>query len=422
MYNIIEYGAVADGKTLNTSAIQAAIDACANNGGGKVVVPAGVFKTGTVWMRSHVELHLECGAVLLASDNMDDYNDIEAFEQNHRKVVSEGWVGKHLLIALEVNDISITGYGTFDGNCYAFVDDEPNGGGAYWWRGGTTKLKDAEKMRPGQLLCFVESQNIRISDVTIHNSPCWSCYLLGCEFVTIRGIKVNNPFNMMNSDGIDVDTSRFVTISDCIIITGDDSITLRCCEGKVKNKSIHCEFVTVTNCVIRSTVSAFRVGVGTGTIRHARFSNLTVDKVSKLIEFNTSYAKDGCAVIEDVNLSNVSCSNADRLIKINADHGGTVRNITLENIRAETTATSFIRCDDGTLENIKLNNVELYVSDRYSEMTPNMIEQRGSYLLEVKNGKRISLDNVKIHGEFSDCKGTFLCEDCDDIEKRDCNF
>lgn len=236
MYNIIEYGAVADGKTLNTSAIQAAIDACANDGGGKVIVPAGVYKTGTIWMRSHVELHLECGEVLLASDNMDDYNDIDAFEQNHRKVVSEGWVGKHLLIALEVTDIAITGYGTFDGNCYAFVDDEPSRGGAYWWRGGITKLKYAEKMRPGQLLCFVESQNIRISDVTIHNSHCWSCYLLGCDFVTIRGIKVNNPFNMMNSDGIDVDTSRFVTISACIIITGYDSITLRCCEGKVKNK------------------------------------------------------------------------------------------------------------------------------------------------------------------------------------------
>jgi len=422
MYNIKDYGAVADGVTLNTAAIQAAIDTCTASGGGKVIIPAGTWKSGTIWLKENVELHLELGATLLASDNMDDYNDIDAFEQNHRVVKTEGWVGKHLLIALEITDIAITGLGTIDGNCYAFVDDHLTGGGAYWWRSGITKLKDEEKMRPGQLLCFVECKHIEVTGITIHNSPCWSCYFLGCEFVNVRGIKVFNPFNMLNSDGIDIDTSRFVTVSDCIINTGDDGITLRCCEGKVKDKTMHCEFITVTNCAIRSTVSGFRIGVGTGTIRHARFSNLTIDKVSKLIEFNTSYASNGCAIIEDVNLSNVSCTDADRLIKIHADHGGTVRNITLENIRCETTATSFLRCADGTLENINLRNIELYVSDRYETTKPSWITQRGSYLLEVKNGRRITLDNVRITGTFSDCKGIFDCEGCENLIKKDCNF
>ncbi|MBE6612858.1 MAG: hypothetical protein E7632_10240 [Ruminococcaceae bacterium] len=422
MYNIKDYGAVADGVTLNTAAIQAAIDTCTASGGGKVIIPAGTWKSGTIWLKENVELHLELGATLLASDNMDDYNDIDAFEQNSRIVKVEGWVGKHLIIALETKNVAITGLGTIDGNCYAFVDDHLTGGGSYWWRSGITKLKDAEKMRPGQLICFIETKHIEVTGITIHNSPCWSCYFLGCEFVTVRGIKVFNPFNMLNSDGIDIDTSRFVTVSDCIINTGDDAITLRCCEGKVKDKSMHCEYVTVTNCVIRATVSAFRIGVGSGTIRHARFSNLVVDKVSKIIEFNTSYSTKGCAIIEDVNLSNVSCSDADRFIKGNVDNGGTVRNITIENIRTEATATSYIRCTDGTLENINIRNVEISVSDRYETMTQKMIDARGSYLLEMKNGHAITLDNVRITGSFSDCKGTLMSDGCTELVKKDCNF
>ena len=352
---------------------------------------------------------------------MDDYNDIDAFEQNHRISKTEGWVGKHLLIALEVTDVAVTGLGTIDGNCYAFVDDcleikYPE------WRYGITKLKNEEIMRPGQLLCFIETKHIHISDITIRNSPCWSCYFLGCEYVNVRGIQVFNPFNMLNSDGIDIDTSRFVTVSDCIIHTGDDAITLRCCEQRVKDKTMHCEYITVTNCVIRSTVSAFRIGVGNGTIRHARFSNLTVDMVSKLIEFNTSYSNKGCAVIEDINLSNVSCTDADRLMKADVNNGGMVRNITMENIRAETTAMSFMRCADGMMENINLRNIELYISDRCEAISKSSTPQREAYLLEVKNGHHIMLDDVKIFGQFTDYLDVFHCDGCEALVKKDCNF
>ena len=83
MYNIKDYGAIADGVTINSAAIQAAIDACADDGGGRVVIPTGTFKTGTFWLRSNVELHLEMGAILLASDNLDDYNELDAYPQNY---------------------------------------------------------------------------------------------------------------------------------------------------------------------------------------------------------------------------------------------------------------------------------------------------------------------------------------------------
>lgn len=112
MYNIRSYGAVPDGKTVCTAAIQSAIDACAANGGGRVTVPAGIYKTGTIWLRSGVELHLEFGSELLASENFDDYNEIEAYPQNLNSPINEQWVGKHLIIALEVENVAITGLGT----------------------------------------------------------------------------------------------------------------------------------------------------------------------------------------------------------------------------------------------------------------------------------------------------------------------
>ena len=94
--NILDYGAKGDGIALNTVAIQSAIDECATTGGGRITIPTGIYKSGTIWLRSNIELHLEMGAELLASDNMDDYNELDAYEQNF-SVPREEWVGKHLI-------------------------------------------------------------------------------------------------------------------------------------------------------------------------------------------------------------------------------------------------------------------------------------------------------------------------------------
>ena len=223
--NILDFGAISDGITLNTLAIQKAIDKCAEAGGGRVTIPAGIFKSGTIWLRSNVELHLEMGAELLASDNLDDYNELDAYPQNSHRNEFEGWVGKHLIIALNVENCAITGLGTINGNCHAYV--YPYFGEtelAKWgWKHGIAELKDKENLRPGQLICFIESKKLRVKDISIIDSPCWSLLFHGCEFVQVNSIRVNNPAWMLNSDGIDIDASRYVTVSDCIILTGDVS-------------------------------------------------------------------------------------------------------------------------------------------------------------------------------------------------------
>jgi len=420
--NVVDYGAVADGVTLNTSMIQRAIDTCAANGGGRVTVPGGTYKTGTLWLRSNVELHLEIGAVLLASENMDDYNALDAYEQNYG-YAPEGWVGKHLIIAHEINNCAITGFGMINGNCQAFVDMKPNDGDkVYGWCHGTSVLKDPEQMRPGQLICFIESTNVRVQDISIRNSPCWSCFLLGCEYVQIRGIKINNPIWMMNSDGIDIDASRYVTVSDCIIQTGDDAITLRGCENRVKNKDIHCEFISISNCVLATGICAFRIGVGTGLVRHARISNITISQCMNIAQFCTAYGKKGKVDIEDVNFSNISAENTDRCFQAFAFNGAFIKNITMENIRTTSTVRNYVECEDGAVEGFRVRNVEIRFFDRSTVLPESQRQFRGDRLLSFADAQGVVLDGVEIYGTLDGVQEPVEIVNCDDLIKRNCNF
>ena len=420
--NILDYGSIADGVTLNTEAIQDAIDKCAERGGGRVTVPAGVYKTGTIWLRDNVELHLEAGAELLASDNMDDYNDLDAYEQNYG-CIAEGWVGKHLIIAHEIDNCSITGFGRINGNCHAFVTEEkPTGKKFYGWCHGRSKLIDEKWMRPGQLVCFIESTNVNVRDITIVNSPCWSCFILGCERVQVRGIKVRNPIWMLNSDGIDIDASRYVTVSDCIIETGDDAITLRGCEHRIKNKDMHCEFISITNCVLSTGICAFRVGVGYGVIRHARISNITIPNCLNIVELCTAYNKSGKVDIEDVNFSGISAFNTDRCIRAFAFNNAKIKDITLENIRTTGTVMNYIDCVEGEIENFNLRNIEINYFDKSTDLPEDELEIRGNHLLSLKGASGVSLENVRLNGTLYGVEEPIEIADCDGLSKKGCNF
>jgi len=417
--NITDFGAVADGRTLNTAAIQAAIDEC-GKGGGRVTVPAGVYKTGTVWLRSNVELHLELGAVLLASDNTDDYNASDAYPQNF-DVPDENWLGKHLIIAHEIENTAITGLGTVNGSCHAFVDDNFENVPDYGWRSGKTKLKDSTKLRPGQLIVFIECKNVDIRDFTVVDSPCWSLFLHGCENVSVRGYKVKNPINMLNSDGLDIDSCRNVTVSDCIIDTGDDAIAIRCDEARLKNKDIHCENIAVTNCVLRTGVCAFRIGVGSGTIRHIRISNIVVRRCTDLVQFCTAYISWGCANISDVGISHISADETDRVINLTAKNGASVRDITLDSIRSSGYAMNRIDVSDGVIENITLRDIEMTFADRNPNPSEASLNKRGSHLLYVSGVRRLTLEKVKLNGGLMLCDENVVIKDSE-ISKTGCNF
>lgn len=394
--DITDRGAVPGGKVLSTAEIQRAIDDCNASGGGRVTVPPGVFLTGTIWLRDNVELHLEHGSVLKASADMNDYNALDAYPQNYG-CDAEMWVGKHLIIAHETTGTAITGTGTIDGSGDAFYG-EPDIRPRYYWKDGLALAKDPKVMRPGQLVCFIECDDVTVRDVKLTNMPCWGLFLLGCENVTIQGLRVFNDKTHANTDGIDIDTCRHVTVSDCVIDTGDDAIAIRGCAHRViKKKITACEYVTITNCTLASSACLFRVGVGQGTIRHVRASNLTLERGEAGMCFQTDFDGHGRVNIEDVNFSGVSAYGVSYPVIIWEGNGANVRDITIENYRAWCMGSLRMNAAHrDTVSGITLRNCDFRIIDSPFEMTENVKNMRGRYLCEASNINELIFENLRI--------------------------
>jgi len=428
MYNILDFGAVADGKTLATKAIQSAIDACHQNGGGRVLIPAGTYLTGSVFLRSNVELHLAHAARLIASTDLADYNADDAYEQNYG-VPFEEWLGKHLIMAIECNNVSLTGTGEIDASGDFFFEEPKFYPYHQWmsgfgWRNGISYAKDKKLLRPGQVVCFIESTNVTVKDITIQNSPSWSLFLHGCVQVNVTGLKVFNTCYFGNTDGIDIDCCQSVTVSDCHIEPGDDCITFRCASQRLKNPR-PCEYVTVSNCVLSCEASAFRVGVGYGEIRHIRVSNVTIKKAGTGINYITSYAGRGRAEIEDVNFSNVSLYNVSYPIAIAGDVGS-VRRITLENIRAYALAQARLSATgECEISDVTLRNVDLILLRDEEELTERRRQKRGEHMLEAHGVKDLTLRDVHVLASPDQRAlwiSSFSHTDCEGLSVKDCKL
>ena len=322
MNNVRDFGAAGDGKTKDTAAIQRAIDA-----GGMVYFPPGVYLSGSLYLKSDGGLELAPGALLLASPDPADYNADDFCEQNSFSV-SEHASGAHFIIAVEQKNIVIRGGGVIDGNREAFYRD--------YWPESPHKFK-LGNWRPGQMVYLCECDNVRISDVEMNNAPYWTCFLHGCEHVNIRGVRIWNDYRTHNGDGIDIDCCRFVTVSDCIIHSGDDCITFRGNDLKLKRKK-PCEYVTVTNCILGTPCNAFRVGVGNGIVRNISVSNIVFHDCRDAVGFNSNYSANPMrgVQIENIQFEHLMV-DADRLFFISSQ----VRGATLEPAAKEIRGISF---------------------------------------------------------------------------------
>lgn len=272
-FDVKAYGATGDGHTLDTTAIQKTIDACAAARGGVVYFPTGNFLSGTLILKTGVTLRLSPAAVLLGSTNMADYPV------------------KHLLYAQRVEHIAIDGGGTIDGQGDAFFDKE---------------MKPLP--RPSPLIEIWDSHDIRIEGVMIRNAPAWTIHPKNCDDVKIRGISLLNNLRAVNSDGIDIDSTRNVIISDCHIEAGDDCIVLKTTrrgDGPVQPV----ENVVVTNCVLVSAATALKLGTEShADFRHILFSNCVIRESRTGIGL---LAKDG-GTMEDVRFSSITMTTAPK--------------------------------------------------------------------------------------------------------------
>lgn len=425
--SILDYGAVGDNKAMNTKAIQAAIDAVAAAGGGRVCVPAGTYLTGTLYLQDHIELHLEAGSTLKASTNFDDYNPLDAYPENSSSA-TEGWVGKHLIIGYKKTDVSITGTGTIDGSGDAFYGN-PNPCKSFlyvWCFGGIAKAKNADTGRPGQMIAMIECTDLHFSDVKLINAPCWCLFLHGCELVTIRGLKIFNAANHANTDGIDIDTCRYVTVSDCIIDTGDDCITIRCNAKRLLSGKTTCEYVTVSNCVLACSACGIRLGVGVGFIKNIIFTGLNISRAGCAIEIMTAYKKRGNAKISSVKFENIIAENVSYPFRFTQWNDSYIKDVSICSYLAKSYAAGFFEAETaGMISDISIRDLNLQLVNPPFPLDDRAQTQRGMYAIENHGGRDISLENVRITlPEESELawEGSFFTDEPDAVSLYRCNF
>lgn len=280
LYNIRDFGAIGDSSTMNTDAIQQAVDKAAETGG-TVYVPEGVFLSGTIVLKSGVTLKLGSKAKIAGSADIDDY---KTMTWGHHKDRTP-W---HLIMAKDASDITICGQGVIDGN-----------GPEYWKERKHEWAFFPEKdYRPTPMVEIENCSNVIIRDVTMQNAAGWCLHPYNSSNVKIHNVTIlNNPFGP-NSDGLDITGCSSVTVSDSYIDCGDDAIALKTTEDSRK-----CEYITVTNCVLSTNCVAFRVGYESRKdFRYINFTNSVVKKSSRIVDIRSIEG----GTIEHVNISGIT--------------------------------------------------------------------------------------------------------------------
>ena len=266
-YDVLTFGAVGDGIHNDTAAIQAAIDACCAAGGGRVLLPGGrVYRAGLLRLGSHLELHLEAGAILKGSDNLDDYRLFGGLAAPQKRDVPSyvnceyaGAPTHFFLYARDCCDLSITGRGIIDGNEEIFY-------------GEVTKWHIEGLFYPRAPMLFAENvDQLTIENVTFRRSAFWTVHLVGCRDVLISGIRILNNLRMANCDGIDPDHCQNVRIANCHIECADDCIVFKNTAAAMQYGP--CENITVTGCTLISTSAAIKFG----SESEALFRNIIVE-------------------------------------------------------------------------------------------------------------------------------------------------
>lgn len=335
IYNVRDFGAKGDRQTPDHPAIQTAIDACAEVGGGTVLLPPGDYLSGTIQLRSNVTLNLSAGATLWASTDPTHY---------------PGKSSGRLLTANDAEHIAIIGEGVINGQGTADY-------GARWG------APDKPAFRTGVLL-FEQCRHVVIRDVTILYSDSWTVHLKRCDNVSIDGVTIFNNIHRLNSDGIDPNSCSNVRISNCHIVAGDDCIVLKSTE------SYPCQNVVVTNCTLESTATALKLGTESqGDFRDVHFSNCAIRDTRTGIGF---YMKDG-ATMERITFSDISIQNNKGypphdiypiFMDIEKRHAdtkiGRIRDVIFHNIQIEGGSGILIQgVPESPIENLTLDTITL---------------------------------------------------------------
>ena len=339
-------------------AIQQAIDQVHASGGGKVILESGVYPSGTLYLKSHVELNIPSGAVILGHDNYTKYDDVfhpdyPVTPENSRKV---------LISACNAEGIAITGKGEINGQGPAFYDTNVPPG----------KFFNRPKTPRPRLLQLQGCKNVTIEDINLIDSPGWTFWMVNCHYVNISRIRIDGCQQMMNNDGIDIDGCSHVTISDSFFKTGDDCLVLRAIRRNKEEQTV-CEHITVTNCLLDSPCQGIRLGCPSDdTIRHCRFSNISFSGrgTAILSQHPPRYLRKDCtgyADISDISFNNFDIQSNGFAIYLKCMEGINIRGIrglSFNNFRINSRQPILLEGHaDAVFSDIQLNNITGTVAD-----------------------------------------------------------
>ena len=434
IYNPINYGAKGDGSTLDTKAIQQAIDECHQNGGGKVYLQNGCFVSGTIYMKDNVYLEIEAGATLRASNNLEDFPIIPSRYYSYKgpKVTN-----KMLIYAEDVKNITICGMGTIDGNGDHWIDG-PYGSPSFSLRPRIIHLRGCE--------------NVNIRDVTLYNSASWVQSYQLCKNLYIDGITVDSRENKdiekmrfadargRNNDGLDLVDCEIVRISNCYINCGDDAIVLKSfAPDKI------CRDIVITNCIVSSNASGIKIGTETS----GGFEDITIQNC---VIYDTR--GDGISVstvdgarIERINIANITMRNikgSSIFIRLNSRNTiyeananakkGILKDVIIENIMGKRISSDYGSSITGIpgahVENVSIKNVILefegggtledaaIIVPEKEEGYPNgkMFSKLPAYGFFIRHVKNIILTDVQLRFTRKELRPAVICDEVEQLE------
>jgi polygalacturonase len=384
IFDVRQFGAQGDGKTVDTAAIQKALNECGKAGGGTVRFPAGTYLSQPISLRSKTTLLLEPGATLKATDDPKDYLPSsvtwEDILQGRAKGPFVNFInGKHLV------DVAITGQGTIDGS------------GARWWE----PAEEARRKVPGytlprpNLIRITGCQGLKVTGVTLQNSPKFHLVPEDCEDVLIENVTILAPEGAANTDAIDPTMSRRVTISKCLIDVGDDNVAIKS-GRKIRGREFACEDLTITDCIFKhghglSIGSETAGGVRNLTVKRCRFED-----TQNGLRIKSPRGKGGKVenlLYEDITMKNVEGAiiftcyypkipNTDAAQAVTAETPG-FRNIRIRNLTATSTRAAgvIIGLPESPVSNVVLENVQITATTTG---------------LAIRNAKAIQLQNVQV--------------------------
>jgi polygalacturonase len=373
IFNVRDYGAVGDGKTLDTASIQKALDECGNAGRGTVVFPAGNYLSKPIFLRSHLILQLEKDAILKATDEPADFAD-----PKEEKGVMAFVNGKNL------TNIFIDGKGTIDGS------------GERWW----PPVKEAKKTgqpeprRRPRMIILSKCKGVRVQGVTLQNSPSFHLVPTDCEDVVIDSVTIRAPDDSPNTDAIDPSACKNVLIAKCILDVGDDNVALKSGHS-VPGRSAACEDITVTDCTF---LHGHGMSIGSETVGGVR--NLTVrnctfkDTVSGLRI--KSYRGRG-GLVENITYKDIQMWDVKIPIDISSYYPKIPKEDTAQPVTPETPIYRNIRIANLTATSPQSAGFIVGLPECVvSNVTLENVHISAPAGLTVRNAKEIRLKNVKV--------------------------